>query len=101
MQRIPRLLNRHVDIIPPGAVYIGRPSRYANPFRIGIDGNREEVIRKFESYAIKRTEEEPGWLDPLHGKDLVCSCYPLPCHGDIVIRLANPEIQFTNERKEL
>ena len=31
-QHTPRVLNRRTDTIPPGAVYVGRPSKWGNPF---------------------------------------------------------------------
>ena len=39
-------------------VYIGRPSFWGNPFSIGKDGNRDEVIEKYENYIRNR----PGML---------------------------------------
>ena len=76
---------------PTDAVYVGRGSPWGNPFRIGREGTREEVIEKFERYAIKRLEREPYWLDPLRDKDLVCWCAPETCHADVLLRLANAE----------
>lgn len=74
---------------PKGAVYVGRPSAWGNPFRAGKDGTREAVIAKFEAYALERLTREPDWLEPLRGKDLVCWCAPLACHADVLLRLAN------------
>jgi hypothetical protein len=31
-------------------IYIGRGTKYGNPFKIGRDGTREEVIQKYEEY---------------------------------------------------
>ena len=78
--RLPRSLN---------GIYVGCPSPWGNPFRKGKDGTRAEAIAKFEAYALKRLSEEPEWLDPLVGKDLICWCAPLPCHADVLLRLAN------------
>lgn len=69
-------------------VYIGRPSKWGNPFRIGIDGDREEVITKFHRWILGM----PGLLHDIHdlrGKRLGCWCAPQPCHGDILARMAN------------
>lgn len=74
-------------------VYIGRPgkgqiSKWGNPFVIGKDGTREEVIEKFRAYLVqsyhdgKFTREDILALD---GKTLGCFCSPLPCHGDVLI----------------
>jgi hypothetical protein len=78
-----------IDNKPEQAVYIGRPSKWKNPYKIGKDGNRDEVIEKFRNYALLRLEKEPNWLKPLVGKDLYCYCAPLRCHGDIIIELIN------------
>ncbi len=40
------VLNKHAHGIPSGAQYIGRGSKWGNPFRIGPDGSRAEVIAK-------------------------------------------------------
>ena len=45
-----RILNKHHAGIPAGAVYIGRGSRWGNPFRIGQDGDRAAVIAKYERW---------------------------------------------------
>jgi len=68
-------------------VYIGRGSKWGNPFRIGPDGNREEVIAKYETY-IRNKPELLAQITELIGKTLGCFCAPLPCHGDVLARLA-------------
>ena len=82
---MPRVLNKRADKIPEGAVYIGRPSKWGNPFKIGVDGNRETVIELYRRY-IQTTNLD---FSELKGKDLVCWCSPLPCHGDVLLELAN------------
>lgn len=67
-------------------VYIGRPSKWGNPFSIGKDGTREEVIAKYKIYILQK----PALLKDLHelkGKILGCWCKPLECHGDVLIEL--------------
>jgi len=84
----PRVLNQKVDGRPPDAVYVGRPSRWGNPFKIGRDGDRDEVIRKYEAYLLGRPDLL-AHLPDLRGKDLVCWCAPEACHADVLLRLAN------------
>jgi len=67
-------------------VYIGRPSKWGNPFSEGKDGTRSEVIEKYRKYIILN-KELLDQLDELEGKMLGCWCKPLPCHGDILIEL--------------
>ena len=45
-----RVLNKRKSGIPAGAVYIGRGSKWGNPFRIGPDGDRARVIAKCERW---------------------------------------------------
>ena len=75
---------------PEDAVYVGRPSRWGNPYVIGKHGTREEVLAKFREYAVERMASDSQWLVPLVGKSLVCWCAPLPCHGEVLMELANP-----------
>jgi len=67
--------------------YVGRGTKWGNPFRIGWDGNREEVIAKFEAW-IKTKPELMAALPELRGKVLACHCAPLPCHANVLLKLA-------------
>jgi hypothetical protein len=72
----------------PFDVYIGRPGPWGNPFVIGLDGARGTVLRKYKVWVKK----QPGLmtrLGELRGKRLGCFCAPLPCHGDVLARLAD------------
>jgi hypothetical protein len=82
-----RVLNKHKTCVPAGAVYIGRGRKWGNPFRIGADGDRAAVIAKHESW-LRDQHHLLRALEELRGCDLVCFCAPLPCHGDLLLRLA-------------
>lgn len=69
-------------------VYIGRGSIWGNPFRIGDDGTREEVIQLYMDYLLRKPELIVR-IGDLRGKVLGCFCCPLACHGDILAHLAN------------
>ncbi len=69
-------------------VYIGRPSKWGNPFVIGRDGTRAAVIAKYRAWVVAQPALMSA-LDELRGRDLVCWCAPLACHGDVLIDLAN------------
>ena len=67
-------------------IYIGRGSKWGNPFKIGQDGTREEVIEKYREWIMS----QPELLNSLHelkGKRLGCFCKPKKCHGDVLIDL--------------
>lgn len=82
---MPRVLNKHRDGIPEGAVYCGRGSPYGNPYVIGKDGDRDEVCEKYRLHVLPTLD-----VAPLRGKDLVCFCAPKRCHCDDLLRAANP-----------
>lgn len=86
---MPKVYNKHLRDVPYGAVYVGRPSVFGNPFVVGKDGTREQVIKFYETWV----HDQPRLIDhikkTLKGKDLVCFCAPLPCHADVLLKIAN------------
>ena len=86
----PELYNKN-DVAPIDAVYIGRPTKWGNPFIIGRHGTREEVIEKYRVWLLKNKKLIAD-LPELRGKDLVCWCYPSACHGDVLLELANADL---------
>jgi len=71
-------------------VYIGRGSIWGNPYAIGFDGDRDDVIRKykydFENGYLKFNKEDTL---KLKGKILGCHCKPAACHGDVIVEYLN------------
>lgn len=78
-----RVVNKRQE---PYDVYIGRPGKWGNPFVIGKDGTREEVIAKYRDYVLAQGHLLYS-LEELRGKRLGCWCAPLPCHGDVLVEL--------------
>lgn len=74
--------------IPHGAVYVGRPTKWGNPFRAGVHGTRVEVIALYRQHLIS-SPSLYGALGELRGKHLVCWCAPKACHADVLLELAN------------
>ena len=75
--------------------YIGRGSPLGNPFVIGKDGSREQVIAKYRVWLNEQImRKNPVVLDELNrlgnkaidekGLALQCFCYPKPCHGEVI-----------------
>ena len=77
----------------PYDVYIGRPSKWGNPFTIGRDGTREDVISKYEIYIMSKPDLIAS-LPELQGKTLGCWCKPKACHGDILKIMVEDELWF-------
>ena len=70
-------------------VYIGRPGPYGNPFEIGRDGTREEVVEKYAEWVLTQPELLATIKVELKDKVLGCWCAPKLCHGDILVELTN------------
>ena len=85
-------------------VYIGRAGRghdgyFGNPVVIGqpcpecgAKHGRDDTLLCFARYAKKRIDADPEYrsrVAALIGETLGCFCSPLPCHGDILARLAD------------
>jgi hypothetical protein len=70
-------------------VYIGRPSIWGNPFIIGRDGTRADVIRKYEEWIRKQPHLIERAKQELRGKVLGCWCAPAACHGDVLAMIAD------------
>lgn len=104
--------------MPPGAVYVGRPSKRGNPFPVQKYGRIEAIslykkwLRgelsdwEIEEYCPEARQAPPESSEELRGKDLACWCRlcdkhkdgkPLgvecpdcdPCHADVLLETAN------------
>jgi len=76
-------------------VYIGRGTIWGNPYQMGQDGDRDEVIRKF-AYDfgrgfLKASENLEHNLGIIRGKVIACHCKPAACHGDVLAAHLNAQ----------
>jgi hypothetical protein len=78
----------------PGQAYVGRPSPLGNPFQLGRDGSRAEVIARYRLWLWARMQE-PGSIQRRElerllacaqaGRlELLCWCAPLACHAEVI-----------------
>ncbi|WP_439030248.1 DUF4326 domain-containing protein [Gordonia terrae] len=98
--------------MPAGAVYVGRPTKWGNPYVVHVHtlrcspmhalcplwvaDDREQAARLFRHDLLFPVTHHPQYPDldtiraELAGRDLVCWC-PLdqPCHADVLLELAN------------
>ncbi len=81
--------------MPEGAVYVGRPTKWGNPFFVTSQSlhGPAEVVRKYREMIGGNLWTSPTRQeikDELRGKDLVCWCpLNLPCHADVLLEIAN------------
>ncbi len=104
----PQYQNLKEWMADPNNVYIGRrgivfidgvrfppqDSIFANPFKVGRDGTRQEVIDKYRDYIVAKIENgeiPPEEIENLRGKTLGCWCYTTgeegECHGDVLAEI--------------
>lgn len=95
--------------MPENTISVTMPGTWGNPFKIGDRYAHDDSFYRhygqflteglvtcenwqaaFEAYCQTRLRITPDWLDPLRGKSLACWCAEdVPCHADILLRLAN------------
>ena len=78
--------------MPEGAVYVGRPSRWGNPFVVGLAANptASDCVKRFREEQVPVIECGRPNIASLRGKDLACWCrLDQPCHADVLLELAN------------
>ncbi len=72
------------------AIVVSRPSRWGNPFRIGVDGDRAACVDRYGDW-LTREPPDAARLATLRGHNLACYCsLDGPCHADLLLALANP-----------
>ena len=71
-------------------VYVGRPSKWGNPYVVGRDGDRDTVIMLYAEHLMGSPKLLAA-LPELKGKTLGCWCKPLACHGDVLAAFADGE----------
>jgi hypothetical protein len=102
VQRIQRRRTRGWRM-PEGAVYVGRPTKWGNPWRVDRARATHPPTNQYRDTAVEVVSLYRDWvlyaapftlddiLDELAGRDLACWC-PLdqPCHADVLLEIANP-----------
>lgn len=93
---MPVVYNKKNGNIPSDAVYVGRPTKFGNPYS-HLDktiakykcSSRAEAIKLYEQWLTTQPALIATIKKELKGKNLVCWCVPLACHADILIKIAN------------
>jgi hypothetical protein len=82
--------------MPPNAVYVGRPTRWGNPFKVSdvtsLNQNwkQAEAVERFREWLSSQDGLQAAVRKELAGKDLACWCrLDLPCHADVLLEVAN------------
>lgn len=94
---MPKVYNIYKDKdIPKDAINIMRPSKWGNSYSHLSNTTakykvktRQEAVDMFEEDILKNPKLIKEIKEVFNGKDVMCCCAPLPCHGDIYIKIAN------------
>ena len=97
----PKVWNKRDPGVPGDAVYVGRPTKWGNPYS-HKDGTkarwkvatRDAAVDAYVQYLHETLEGrylQHAALEELRGKDLVCWCAPERCHADVLIEIANAD----------
>jgi hypothetical protein len=95
-QRIQFHKGRRMDS-PNGlaCVYVGRPTQWGNPYRVGAanTATRAEAVAAFRALILARPRLIEAVRRQLKGKNLACwcPCDGQPCHGDVLLQIANAD----------
>ena len=88
-------------------VYIGRPSRWGNPFSHQAGtlakfrvATRDEAVSSYRAWILGQPELLEAARRELKGKVLGCFCSPLACHGDVLVEIANSDVVPGSNSKE-
>ena len=120
MSRIVVVNGKRDGFVGINKIYIGRQNKsynlpespLANPFVLGKDGGRNQVIKLYSEWLWSQIKlDSPAKKELLKICDrlrkhevlaLTCWCHPLPCHGDVIVRcidwmLSNPDNQYLTQ----
>jgi hypothetical protein len=99
---MPKVYNKRFGNIPKDAVYVGRPSKWGNPFKIGdtyngvvldraaaVAQHRDWFLHSTRGQALQREARKPVAAGGLRGADVVCWCVPQDCHAYVLVEVAN------------
>lgn len=91
-----KVWNKRQTNIPADAVYVGRPTKFGNPFSHNqgtlakfVVKTRDEAVDKYEEWLLSQPELVEAAKKELKGKSLICWCAPLRCHADVLLKVAN------------
>ena len=90
---------------PEGAIVVARPTRWGNPWKLGPETIREEVVDAYRAAIWRATTavkmgykavgetyipSEQEIQRELRGHDLACWCgLSVACHADVLLEVAN------------
>ena len=88
-QWLPKLVNKkgsNIYLLNSKYLYVGRPTKWGNPFKIDVNNSRALCVAKYVNY-IKNSYLYLQLHELLNYDYLVCSCYPSLCHIDGLLKL--------------
>lgn len=76
--------------MPPNTVYVGRPTKWGNPWKVHPLMSAQECVDKYEHEIIMNPAWRATIKKELKGKNLACFCRVGDvCHADVLLKYAN------------
>jgi len=104
--KTPRLIQRKRTKdwrMPEGTIYIGRPSHWANPYKISEQMTAAQSVKRYQAFIQSSLDLGSISLEPLRGKDLACWCGDwepgkpeIDCHGVVLLKMAN-KVEYSSD----
>jgi hypothetical protein len=85
----------------PYDVLCTRPGKWGNPFKIGRDGTREEVVTKHRKQFLANRRRVEECIRELSGKKLGCVCKLKLCHCDVYAEVCNSDAAYWYKLRHL
>jgi hypothetical protein len=109
---MPDIFNKHHKNAPKGAIYVGRPTKWGNPFThdpkvymayansktpMTLCNSREEAVTSYRNMVMSNKKFLDEIRAELRDKDLVCWCHPAACHAEVLMEIANEDVDAPTE----
>ncbi len=82
--------------MPDGVIYVGRPTKWANPFPVSTTMSAEDAVRRYRNFIHASIRFGGISLEELKGRNLACWCGnwtpgepEIDCHGVVLLQMAN------------
>ena len=83
---------------PAGAAYVGRPTKWGNPFRLQDFATAAECVAAYRTYLLSRDDLREAAVRELSERDLACWCpESSPCHADVLLEAAAGRLEAKHD----
>lgn len=82
---------KSASVVGKNAIYVGRPTKWANPYKLKHEKDRQEIVEKYRQYLKCNKALTMEAKQVLKGRNLSCWCAPKICSADVLLEISNEE----------